>query len=66
MDGPLDAPVTPERVLQLRLQHGISQEELGKWLGVSGTTIGRWESGQSSPRGLNLARFNQLSKRGSR
>lgn len=62
----VNQPVTPERVLQLRLQHGISQEELGKWLGVSGTTISRWESGQSSPRGLNLAKFNQLSEKDSR
>jgi transcriptional regulator with XRE-family HTH domain len=51
-------PVTPERVLQVRLQHDLTQAELGKWLGVADSTISRWESGQSIPRGKILARFN--------
>jgi len=48
-------PVTPERVLQVRLQ-----AELAEWVGVNGSTVSRWESGESSPRGKTLARFNEI------
>jgi DNA-binding transcriptional regulator YiaG len=53
-------PVTPERVLQVRLQHDLTQAELAEWVGVNGSTVSRWESGESSPRGKTLARFNEI------
>lgn len=34
---------------QLRIQHAMTQEELGKMLGKDYSTIGKWELGQRSP-----------------
>ena len=33
----------------LRIQHAMTQEELGKMLGKDYSTIGKWELGQRSP-----------------
>lgn len=38
-----------EKLLELRKQRGLSQEELGQELEVSRQTISKWESGQSYP-----------------
>ncbi|WAM36578.1 helix-turn-helix domain-containing protein [Caldicellulosiruptor acetigenus] len=48
------------RIRELRLERGLSQEELGKVLNVSGRTIGHYENGsrEPSPEALNkLADF---------
>lgn len=39
----------PERLIQLRTQRGLSQEELAEALNVSRQTIGKWENGQVQP-----------------
>ena len=39
----------PERLIQLRTQRGLSQEELAAALNVSRQTIGKWENGQVQP-----------------
>ena len=38
-----------EKLLALRKQAGLSQEELGLELGVSRQTVSKWEAGQSYP-----------------
>lgn len=37
------------RIRELRLEKGLSQEELGKVLNVSGRTIGHYENGSREP-----------------
>ena len=38
-----------ERIIQLRKQHGLSQELLGEKLNVSRQAISKWESGKATP-----------------
>jgi len=57
-----------EYVRMLRERLGLSLPAFGKQLGVSGTTVFRWESGRSIPRKkkmqalLNLAVLNELAE----
>ena len=44
----------PALIKEVRRQLGLSQEELAHELGVSFTTINRWENGKTSP--FKLAR----------
>ncbi|MDX2330389.1 helix-turn-helix domain-containing protein [Sinorhizobium medicae] len=43
----------------LRERKGISKEELGRRVGVSGVTIGYWESGQTTPRMGKVEKVSQ-------
>ena len=38
-----------ERLLKLRKQKGLSQEEIANIIGVSRQTISKWETGESNP-----------------
>lgn len=38
-----------ERIKELRIHHGLSQQALGELLGVSAVAVGKWERGQSQP-----------------
>jgi transcriptional regulator with XRE-family HTH domain len=51
-----------ERLRQLRARLGLSQEALAHLLGVSFTTVNRWESDKraSGPRGVVLTFLNAL------
>jgi len=40
---------TPEEIKKLRKRLGLSQEELARKIGVSFTSVNRWENGQSKP-----------------
>jgi len=55
-------------VKQVRRQLSLSQEDLARHLGVSYTTVNRWENGQSRPSKLAKAQFNafcrNMTKRG--
>ena len=44
----------------LREKKGISKEELGRRVGVSGVTIGYWETGKTVPRMGKVERIAQL------
>lgn len=49
-----DAPIIPAmslaaRIASARQRKGLSQDALGKMLGVSRAAVAQWESGQSSP-----------------
>lgn len=58
--GKLGAESFGRRLKQARLQFGtnrlatLGQEELGRLLGVTGVTIGRWEDGSREPGSLAL------------
>lgn len=41
----------PEDRRQVRLRHGLSQQQLAASLGVTQTTVQRWEHGTRTPRG---------------
>ncbi|MBS9422256.1 XRE family transcriptional regulator [Photorhabdus caribbeanensis] len=43
-----------ERIRQSRLKQKITQEALGKRIGVTKATISQWESGVTAPNGKNL------------
>jgi transcriptional regulator with XRE-family HTH domain len=57
-----------ERLLKARLRYGselrpprsVSQEAVGELLGVTGVTVGRWESGSKEPSLATLERLADL------
>ena len=48
-----------EKLLTLRKQHNLSQEELAEKLNVSRQAISRWESNQSLPDTLNIIQLTR-------
>jgi putative transcriptional regulator len=50
----------PALVKEVRRQLGISQEELAHELGVSFTTINRWENGKTTPFKLAKRQFDNF------
>lgn len=55
--SPLDAGRSVRRI---RKDMGLTQVQFAERIGVSSITIHRWESGQSRPRRLALARLREL------
>lgn len=49
-----------ERILTLRKEQNISQEQLASYLGVSRQAISKWENDLSSPDTLNLIKLADL------
>ena len=52
--------VAPALARDLRLQAGLSQNEVGAALGVSHAAVSRWESGKRLPRGDLAERLLRL------
>ncbi len=52
----------PALVKQVRRQLALSQEDLARHLGVSYTTVNRWENGKSKPSKLAKAKFHAYCK----
>lgn len=52
----------PEKVKTVRYKLGLSQEKLAAKLGVSFSTINRWEKGHGKPSFLALDKFTTLCK----
>lgn len=50
------------RIAQCRLKAGITQEKLAEMLGVTQTTVYRWESGDSFPRRSKLLALAKIFK----
>lgn len=48
------------RLRRLRELRGLTQEQLAAQLGVSFTTVNRWEQGRSQPRAAHRARVDQI------
>ena len=51
-----------EQIKYVRLKLHLSQTEFGKLLGVSFTTVNRWENGKTTPNYRALRAFEQLCK----
>lgn len=49
-----------DRIRELRLRHGYSQQALGRLLGVSAVAVGKWEKGQTQPDIGTLMRLADL------
>jgi transcriptional regulator with XRE-family HTH domain len=49
-----------DQVKLVRMQLGISQEELARELGVSFATVNRWENGKSQPIKLSRNQFEMF------
>ena len=49
-----------EKIVELRKQKGLSQEELAEQLGVSRQAVSRWELGQTLPDVPNLLQLCEL------
>ena len=49
-----------EKIINLRKQKGLSQEELAEQLGVSRQAVSRWELGQTQPDIYNLVQLCEL------
>lgn len=49
-----------EKILELRKQHGMSQEDLAERLGISRQAISRWESGTVLPDSANVLQLSKL------
>jgi len=47
--------ISPEQIREFRVKKNLSQEQLASMLGVSVSTIIRWEQGSSSPTGTASA-----------
>lgn len=50
----------PDKILKLRKQNGLSQEELAERLGVSRQAVSRWEAGSTQPDAFNLLQLSKL------
>ena len=46
--------VLPERIRELRKALGFSQEKFAQFLGVTWTTVHRWEAGHTGPTGMPM------------
>lgn len=51
---------SPAMAREIRRAAGVSQMRLAHELGVTGVTVGRWESGSRSPRGDLLVAYVDL------
>lgn len=49
-----------ERIRMLRIRAGLSQQELGRQLGVSAVAVGKWERGQTQPDIHSLTRMADI------
>ena len=49
-----------EKILKLRKQHGMSQENLAERLNLSRQTISRWEVGSAQPDVTNILQLSKL------
>ena len=50
----------PKTILNLRLKLNISQEELARLLGVSFSSVNRWETGKYEPTKLAKVKLDRL------
>ena len=50
----------PKTILNLRLKLNISQEELARLLGVSFSSVNRWETGKYEPTKLAKVKLEHL------
>ncbi len=56
--------MNPEKIKQIRLRLGWSQEKLARELGVSFCTVNRWEKGRTSPSPMAIRGLERLDETG--
>ena len=49
-----------EKIIQLRKEKGLSQEELGEKLNVARQTISKWELGETTPEMDKLVQLSEI------
>lgn len=50
----------PEKIKKLRTEKGISQQKLGRYIGISDSAVSKWENGLSEPTLRNLYELSKL------
>ncbi len=50
----------PDKLLTLRKENGLSQEELSQRLNISWQTVSRWEDGTARPNSQNIIELGRL------
>ncbi len=58
--------MSPQQIKRIRKNLGLTQEAFGRLLGVPQVTVGRWEAGMHSPRGLILKALRELAEKAKR
>ncbi len=54
--------MTPEEIKALRVGLGLTQERFAALLGISFSTVNRWEKGVSKPSSLAIHRMKEIEK----
>ena len=49
----------PGRIKRYRYEHGLTQKQMGKRVGVNGSTVCDWENGSTEPKKDYLIRLNR-------
>jgi DNA-binding transcriptional regulator YiaG len=52
--------VTSDRLRELRLQRGLDQSDVARYLGVAASNVSRWEAGVTRPTGAHAVALLQL------
>ncbi len=52
--------MSPQQIKRLRKSLGLTQQGFADRLGIPQVTVGRWEAGMHSPRGLSLKALREL------
>jgi transcriptional regulator with XRE-family HTH domain len=52
--------MTPEEIKEFRNRRGLTQEGLAREIGVSVSTVQKWEGARARPRGLSLKALEQF------
>jgi putative transcriptional regulator len=58
------APIEPEQIVQLRKKVHLSQPVFAKYLGVTKSTMAKWESGEKKPSGPSRRLLEVVSRHG--
>jgi len=51
-----------EQIRELRLRLGLTQEQFARVVGVTFTTVNRWERDWNTPRGLSLRALERVAR----
>lgn len=55
--------MTPERIRDIRIQLQLTQEDFAHMIGVTFSTVNRWENGKSQPNRIALRLLAGLEKK---
>jgi len=58
-----DRAALAEKIRRLRLRLGLTQEQFATKVGVTFSTVNRWESGRTQPSPLAMRRINELEQK---